>query len=432
MKKFTLFFFLLTATFLSSGQLPSWLPAADLVAWFPFNGNANDESGYANNGVSYGAVLTTDRFDVVNSAYLFNGTDSYISLPLETGNLSGASQFTISYWVNMSDINADGCVFNHWNSYSGPPTSTPIGFFTFIVYGKVYGAYIAGYQVGSNSTIGLNTWSNVVLVYDGTLAVQTDREKLYVDGVLQDLDFSCVACSSNIPSSIGSYADHTTIGARKNTSGGFISFFNGKIDDLGIWSRVLTNCEIRQLAASSVISINTQPSNISVMSGDTAVFSVAATGSGIHYQWQQDCGTGFTNLTNAGLYSGSQSNRLVVFPVSYSLDNCQYRCVLTSDVACSDTTVTVVLDVANIGINEGNPKPEVKVFPNPFTDKLTISLKNNGPAEVTIYDILSGKVLQQKFVNTISISAEQFSKNVYFIEVTNKSGFFWRGKIIKQ
>ena len=44
-----------------------------LVAYYPFNGNANDESGNGNNGTVNGATLTTDRFGNTNKAYSFNG-----------------------------------------------------------------------------------------------------------------------------------------------------------------------------------------------------------------------------------------------------------------------------------------------------------------------------------------------------------------------
>ena len=43
-----------------------------LVAYYPFNGNANDESGHGNNGTVYGATLTADRFGRANSAYSFD------------------------------------------------------------------------------------------------------------------------------------------------------------------------------------------------------------------------------------------------------------------------------------------------------------------------------------------------------------------------
>ena len=64
----------------SYAQLPSYLPADGLVGWWPFNGNANDESGNGNNGIVNGATLTTNRFGTQNSAYSFNGTNC-ITIP---------------------------------------------------------------------------------------------------------------------------------------------------------------------------------------------------------------------------------------------------------------------------------------------------------------------------------------------------------------
>ena len=52
------------------------LPTDGLVGWWPFNGNANDESGNGNNGTVNGASLTTDRNGSLNSAYSFNGVSS--------------------------------------------------------------------------------------------------------------------------------------------------------------------------------------------------------------------------------------------------------------------------------------------------------------------------------------------------------------------
>ena len=49
-----------------------------LVAYYPFNGNANDESGNGNNGLLIGAKPTTDRLGEANKAFLFDGTSSYI------------------------------------------------------------------------------------------------------------------------------------------------------------------------------------------------------------------------------------------------------------------------------------------------------------------------------------------------------------------
>ena len=77
-------------------NLPSYLPANGLVGWWPFNGNANDESGNNNNGTVNGATLSTDRFGNVGSAYDFD-SGSLISIP-NSNSLNPAS-ITMNAWV---------------------------------------------------------------------------------------------------------------------------------------------------------------------------------------------------------------------------------------------------------------------------------------------------------------------------------------------
>jgi hypothetical protein len=73
-----------------------------LVAYYPFNGNANDESGNGNDGTVYGAKLVKDRFDQSDSAYEFNGFSDRIETPF---NYNGeATDFTLSYWINIHSI----------------------------------------------------------------------------------------------------------------------------------------------------------------------------------------------------------------------------------------------------------------------------------------------------------------------------------------
>jgi len=48
-----------------------------LVAYYPFDGNANDASGNGNHGTTHGVTLTTDRFGNANGAYYF-GEGNYI------------------------------------------------------------------------------------------------------------------------------------------------------------------------------------------------------------------------------------------------------------------------------------------------------------------------------------------------------------------
>ena len=69
-----------------------------LVGYYPFNGNAHDESGFGYNGVVNGAVLTTDRFGHSNSAYYFDGLNDFI----EVANTNG--HFNLQY------VTASACI----------------------------------------------------------------------------------------------------------------------------------------------------------------------------------------------------------------------------------------------------------------------------------------------------------------------------------
>ncbi|HEY4205695.1 MAG TPA: hypothetical protein VGM31_02740, partial [Puia sp.] len=53
-----------------------------LIAYYPFNGNADDATGNGNNGsLVNGPTLTTDKMGNPNSAYYFDGVDDYIKIP---------------------------------------------------------------------------------------------------------------------------------------------------------------------------------------------------------------------------------------------------------------------------------------------------------------------------------------------------------------
>ena len=78
-------------------NLPGYVPTNGLVGWWPFNGNANDESGNGYNGTVTGPALTPDRFGNGNSAYNFDGVDDYIIIQNNSNQL--AYEFTFSAWV---------------------------------------------------------------------------------------------------------------------------------------------------------------------------------------------------------------------------------------------------------------------------------------------------------------------------------------------
>src|SRR5450432_4011795 len=75
-----------------------------LIAYYPFNGNANDATGNGNNGIPMNGVqLTTDRFGNPNSAYLFDGIDDYILIN-DNGKLSPKSVTVAAYVITESTL----------------------------------------------------------------------------------------------------------------------------------------------------------------------------------------------------------------------------------------------------------------------------------------------------------------------------------------
>lgn len=81
--------------------IPSNVPKDGLVGWWPFNGNANDESGNGNHGTVNGATLTADRDGNSNCAYSFDGIDDYIQCLNNTIPINNSSR-SFSLWFLLS------------------------------------------------------------------------------------------------------------------------------------------------------------------------------------------------------------------------------------------------------------------------------------------------------------------------------------------
>jgi hypothetical protein len=83
-----------------------------LVAYYPFNGNANDESGNENHGVVYGAILTKDKHGENNKSYKFDGINDYISIPFSSDfDFSDEEQISFGLWIFLlSTKNTEGAL----------------------------------------------------------------------------------------------------------------------------------------------------------------------------------------------------------------------------------------------------------------------------------------------------------------------------------
>ncbi|MHB9008111.1 MAG: immunoglobulin domain-containing protein, partial [Limisphaerales bacterium] len=93
-----------------------------LVAYYPFNGNANDESGYGNDGLAVNTANDSDRFGAANAAYSFNGIDAHVEIA-DAPSIHSTDSLTVSVWVKANStqtgspygVNIVGKVENGWS-----------------------------------------------------------------------------------------------------------------------------------------------------------------------------------------------------------------------------------------------------------------------------------------------------------------------------
>ena len=226
-------------------QVPNYVPTNGLVGWWPFNGNANDESGNGNNGTVSGATLTTDRFGNVNKAYSFDGND-WIELNLLPA-INNSNELAVSVWVKSTGTNSNtncsvGCAQYYfsrgYDGGNGFNISTNQGNTPYFA-GGVNGGFNGGQwaQDPNNTLIPHSQWNHLLMNYDGI------NIKLYVNGSL-----------------VGTTPYTTNVGVGNTTNAVFGRQFVpnypyyavGSIDDGVIWNRALTQQEISDLYNANV------------------------------------------------------------------------------------------------------------------------------------------------------------------------------------
>lgn len=214
-------------------NLPDYLPKNGLIAYYPFNGNANDLSGNGSNGTVTSATLTSDRFGNSNTAYSFDGANSYIDAVIPNIPKNNSSR-TISGWFKTNDVFSDpnkfeASIFNYG-------TLAKLQRLSVSIYSKGYLDIITGTSSTSddfyvnNFDYANDDWYFFTLTYDGT------KLSIYANGKYVDQKAVSLNTVGNI----------FRIGQRisgDNVKEGF----KGTIDDLAIWDRVLTPQEISAL-----------------------------------------------------------------------------------------------------------------------------------------------------------------------------------------
>ena len=211
--------------------------SAGLVAYYPFNGNANDATGNNHNGTVSGATLTTDRTGNASSAYVFNGSSDFIQIN-EASSLT-LPQYTYSAWVNLNAYPPG------YNVQTGAGTILDIGnisvdqYMYIVNYNPYYGFSGSGYYVGGGAyDTRTGVLPNLSQWYHVAVTRSTTEAKLFVNGILiQTLPLPAAGPDYGI-------SPLAVIGKRI----GDLQYFSGKIDEVRIYNRPLSPNEIAQLA----------------------------------------------------------------------------------------------------------------------------------------------------------------------------------------
>ena len=226
-KNYFLFILAILFTMNTMAQnIPSYVPKDGLVGYWPFNGNANDESGNGNHGTVNGATLTADRNGVANSAYSFDGVSNYITA--ESNDKFSSPNLSINLWVNkLSERDIQFLVNGNtnntiWSIHNGS------GIFGFLT-NQWCTNQIAG---NFNKEFKINEWANITLIFT------PKNVMFYYNGLFvtsrENLEFNTNCSLKNML-----YFGLDIIDG--------LEYYHGKLDDISIYNRALSEQEVKQL-----------------------------------------------------------------------------------------------------------------------------------------------------------------------------------------
>ncbi|HAM97557.1 MAG TPA: hypothetical protein DCQ26_03010 [Marinilabiliales bacterium] len=209
---------------------------SSLIAYYLFNGNALDYSGYENNGILEGALLSYDKQDSLG-AYYFDGIDDFVEIQ-NSSSLNPISEITLTAWIKPESFEGKGNsgiiskgYYNHSNPYyqyqlgiTGDQYAYRPGSFNFCLSINNNYEYLIGENIWTP-----NNWYFLVGTFDG------EQMKLYVNSEL--------IISKTIHGSIDTFPEHLFIGKSNNSD----NYMRGTLDEIRIYNKSLTESEIVQL-----------------------------------------------------------------------------------------------------------------------------------------------------------------------------------------
>lgn len=209
----------------------------DIISYWKLDrssGSVLDELGITN-GTNFGA--TRNQEGIINKSFRFDGTNDFVNIS-NTDSIYGGGNLSISAWINLTGTQSGGQSFIVDRRQGNADADSPFYFGYARGSNKVFmhttsnvGGEVSAFS--DADTITNNTWFHVV----GTFNNETGDVKIYVNGILND------TTSGSTGGLVNPNAKGMLIGARADGS----NFFNGWIDELGMWNSVLSQADVTSL-----------------------------------------------------------------------------------------------------------------------------------------------------------------------------------------
>ena len=210
-----------------------------LVAYYPFNGNANDESGNGHDGTpTTNATLTLDRFGFTNCAYAFDGVSAVITIPDSSSlDFAPTAPITVSLWAYRTTGSPVARHLMGKRAECELPANYQLAVNDGNGEGLMFGSGRAADGLGAvdtGVTLPTNVWKHLTGTFDGTAF------RFYMNGTLIGTGSGSLSPTVSAPLLIGGSG---SCGAAN---------FGGLIDDVRIYNRALSSDEVAQLYASRI------------------------------------------------------------------------------------------------------------------------------------------------------------------------------------
>lgn len=402
----------------SFAQVPNFVPTNGLVGWWPLD-NSPLDTYTTNLGGSISGSLTSvaGHLGAANTAYDFNGS-SYITVANHV-SLSNYTNMSISLWVKMDGSSSIASLISKWYQNVGCNNlSDTYGVWinaNTVNYTNINDVFTGFPSPPALNPLQLNAWTHVVCTSNSITG-----QKIYINAVL---------AASNTNGCLGSICQTTgplTIGAEtQQWTPPLHRYFTGSLDDIGIWNRELTECEIENLYKSSFMYTPTAfgATTISIASSSTAAGTTLTANSATipgtaSYQWYQP-GSGTPFATTASV---------VVNPTIVTT----YTVMVGKQGFCPGTkTITVnANEQSPVGISE-EAEFNFQIGPNPVKDHLYLTFHEETPKHLRVYDA-SGKLILEnsETARQMELDVNQWPKGVYLVELQFEKGVTLKRKVM--